>query len=68
MNDWDRLRQDKNYKQKLQNTKSTLPKIIYSNNSSVQKKKLESMARNLNLYLPQNIKTIIQINFKNKIN
>ena len=65
MNDWDRLRQDKNYKQKLQNTKSTLPKIIYSNNSSVQKKKLESMARNLNLYLPQNKSSNRQNQYQN---
>ena len=66
MNDWDRLRQDKNYRQKLQNTKSTLPKIIYSNNSSVQKKKLESMARNLNLYLPQNKTSNRQNQFQNE--
>ena len=54
MNDWDRIRQEQKYKQKLLNTKSTLPKITFSNNSSAKKKKLESMAKNLNLFLPQN--------------
>jgi hypothetical protein len=38
MNDWDRIRQEQKYKQKLLNTKSTLPKITFSNNSSAKKK------------------------------
>ena len=38
MDNWDRDRQDKKYKQKLKNVKSTLPKIIYSNNTTTKKK------------------------------
>ena len=38
MNDWDRIRQEQKYKQKLLNTKSTLPKITFLNNSSAKKK------------------------------
>lgn len=37
MDNWDRDRQDKKYKQKLKNVKSTLPKIMYSNNTTVKK-------------------------------
>ena len=42
MNNWDRNRQDMVYKQKLQNVKSTLPKIMYNNNNTISKRKKSS--------------------------
>ena len=50
MNNWDRNRQDMVYKQKLQNVKSTLPKIIYNNNNTISKRKKSSnFSSNLNI-------------------
>ena len=34
MNTWDKTRQDHKFKQKLQNVKSTLPKIVHCNSSN----------------------------------
>jgi hypothetical protein len=50
MDNWDRDRQDKKYKQKLKNVKSTLPKIIYSNNTIAKKKRPSNLSNNINLY------------------
>ena len=49
MDNWDRDRQDKKYKQKLKNVKSTLPKIIYSNNTTTKKKRPSNLSNNINL-------------------
>ena len=50
MNNWDRNRQDMVYKQKLQNVKSTLPKIMYNNNNTISKRKKSSnFSSNLNI-------------------
>ena len=50
MDNWDRDRQDKKYKQKLKNVKSTLPKIIYSNNTTTKKKRTSKLSKNINLF------------------
>ena len=50
MKNWDRNRQDMVYKQKLQNVKSTLPKIMYNNNNTISKRKKSSnLSSNLNI-------------------
>ena len=61
MQNWDRNRQDVKFKQKLNNVKSTLPKISYTNNSgpSIISKKSQNSGNNQNLnnleYLYMNV-------------
>ena len=64
MQNWDRNRQDVKFKQKLNNVKSTLPKISYANNSgpSIISKKSSNSSNNQNL----NNLEILYLNVTNK--
>ena len=57
MQNWDRNRQDVKFKQKLNNVKSTLPKISYTNNSgpSIISKKSQNSGNNQNLNNLENL-------------
>ena len=57
MQNWDRNRQDVKFKQKLNNVKSTLPKISYANNSgpSIISKKSSNSSNNQNLNNLENL-------------
>ena len=57
MQNWDRNRQDVKFKQKLNNVKSTLPKISHSNNSgpSIISKKASNQTNNQNLNNLENL-------------
>ena len=57
MQNWDRNRQDVKFKQKLNNVRSTLPKISYTNNSgpSIISKKSQNSGNNQNLNNLENL-------------
>ena len=50
MNTWDRTRQDNKFKQKLQNVKSTLPKIMHSTSSNISSSSSGQKSRKSNNY------------------
>ena len=66
MQNWDRNRQDVKFKQKLNNVKSTLPKISYANNSgpSIIAKKSSNPQNNQNLNNLENL--YINVTYKMK--
>ena len=66
MQNWDRNRQDVKFKQKLNNVKSTLPKISYTTNlgPSVISKKSSNSTNNQNLNNLENL--YINVTYKNK--
>ena len=66
MQNWDRNRQDVKFKQKLNNVKSTLPKISYTNNSgpSIISKRPSNQSNNQNLNNLENL--YINVTYKMK--
>ena len=66
MQNWDRNRQDVKFKQKLNNVKSTLPKISYANNQgpSIIAKKSSNQQNNQNLNNSENL--YINVTYKMK--
>ena len=50
MNTWDRTRQDNKFKQKLQNVKSTLPKIMHSTSSNISSSSSGQKSKKSNNY------------------